>query len=106
MLGLDARQGLNLAGVHDGSIKARFDAGIKKHTVQHLAGGRVDAEAHVGEAHHRECTRNLLFDAANRLDAFDAVATQIRATRGERKRERVENQIGSRQPIALGRNLV
>ena len=106
VLGLDARQWLNLAGMHDGSIKARFDTGIKKHTVQHLAGGRVDAEAHVGKAHHRECTRDFLFDAANRLDTFDAVATQIGATRGERERERVENQIGSRQPITLGRDLV
>ena len=71
-----------------------------------MAGGRVDAEAHVGKAHHRECTRDFLFDAANRLDTFDAVATQIGATRGERERERVENQIGSRQPITLGRDLV
>ena len=106
MLGLDARQWLNLAGMHDGSIKARFDAGIKKHTVQHLAGGRVDAEAHVGQAHHRECTGDFLFDAANCLDAFNAVATQISATRGEWKRERVKNQIGSRQPITLGGDLV
>ena len=47
MLGLDARERQNLARVHDRRVEPGFHALIQKHTVQHLARSRIDAETHV-----------------------------------------------------------
>jgi len=106
VLGLDARERKNLAGVHDGRVEPDLHALVQEHAVQHLPRSGVDAEAHVRKPHHRERTRDLCLDTPNRFDALDAVAAQVGVAGGEREGEGVEDEVARREAIALGGDLV
>ena len=49
---------------------------------------------------------DLRLDPPDRLDRVDGVAPQVVVARRERERERVEDQVARRQPVALGGDLV
>ena len=60
----DARQRHDLGGVDDGGVEAVLDALVDEHRVEDVAGGRVEAEAHVGDAERGVDAGDLLLDAA------------------------------------------
>ena len=106
VLGLDAGERKDLAGVNDCGIEPCLHAFVEEHTVQHLARSRVDSETHVGKSHHREGSGNLLLDASDALDALDAIATKIGVSGGEWEGEWVEDEVAGGQSVSLRCDLV
>ena len=73
MLGLDARQRLNLAGVHDGGVEARLHALVQEHGVEHHARSGIEAERHVRDAAGDQRVGQVLLDPRGGLDEVEAV---------------------------------
>ena len=98
---LDPRQRQDLRRVHDGRVEAGLHALVQEHRVEHLAGRRVEPERHVGQAQDRRHPRQLGLDRADALDRLDAVEPALLHAGRQRQRQRVEQEVLGRQPVAL-----
>ena len=74
---VDLGQGQDLGGVHDGGVEAGLHALVEEDRVEDLAGGRVEAERHVGQAEDGVDAGQLGLDPADALDGLDAVAAAL-----------------------------
>lgn len=79
---------------------------VEEHRVEDVPGGGVEAEADVGHAKRRVHAGQLLLDAANRVDRGHGVLAQVVVAGGQREGERIEDQVGGLQPVAVDRQVV
>ena len=92
--------------VHDGRVEADLAALVEEHAVEHVARRGLEAEGHVREPEHGGRAGELGLDAADRLDRLDGVAPEVLGARAEREGERVEEQVGGRDAVPLGGEVV
>ena len=102
----DAVEREDLGGVHDGRVQADLHALVQEHAVEHVAGGRLEAERHVGETERGVHTGQLGLDAADGLDGGDAVAAQVVVTGRQREGECVEDQVLRLEAVAVDGQVV
>ena len=90
--------------VHDRGVEAGLAALVQEHAVEHVAGRGLEAERHVRQAEHRGRAGQLGLDAADRLDGLHRRrARRSSSPVDERERERVEDQVGRLEAVALDR---
>jgi len=88
--------------VHDRRVEAGFHALVEEHRVEHLAGGRVEAERDVGEPEDGRDARQLALDRTDALDGLDAVVAALlhagreRQGEGSKRRSPARGRSGSR----------
>ena len=102
---VDAGEREDLGGVHDGRVQAGLHALVQVDRVEHLAGGRVEAEGHVGEPEDGGDARQLRLDGADALQRLDPVLAALLHARGQRQGERVEEEVLGGQAVALHRDV-
>jgi hypothetical protein len=66
----------------------------------------VRPEADVADPERRVAAGDLRLDPADRLHRLHRVAAEVVVAGAERERQRVEDQVGRREAVALGRDLV
>ena len=96
----------DLAGVDDRRVQPGLHRLVQEHAVQRMAGRRVEPEADVGHAERRVGAGDLGLDPPDRLDRVDGVPAQVVVAGRQRERQRVEDQVAGRHPVALGGDLV
>ena len=79
---------------------------VQEHAVQHVARRGLEPERHVRQAEDRRRARQLGLDAADRFDRLHRVAAQVVVAGRERERERVEDEVGRFEAVALDRDVV
>ena len=92
--------------VHDRGVEAGLHALVEEHAVEHVPQRGLEAEAHVRHAEHGGHAGELGLDAADGLDRLDAVAPQVLLAGAERERERVEDEVGRLDAVALDGEVV
>ena len=102
----DAAERLDLGGVHDGRVEAGLGALVQEHRVEHVPGSGVEAERDVGQAERGVHARQLLLDEPDALDGVGAVVAALLDAGGERERQRVEDEVGRLEPVALDGQVV
>ncbi len=91
----------DLAGVHDRRVEPGLDALVQEHRVQHLAGGRVEAERDVGQAEGRLHVRMGLLEPPDGLERLDAVAAGLLLAGGDRERQAVHEDVARGDPVVV-----
>ena len=103
---VDAVERHDARRVHDRRVEAGFAALVQEHAVEHVAGRGLEPERHVRQAEDRRRARQLGLDAADRLDGLHGVAAEVVVAGREREGERVEDQVGGLEAVALDRDVV
>ena len=103
---VDAVQRHDARRVHDRGVEPGLAALVQEHAVQHVARRGLEAERHVRQPEHGVRARQLGLDAADRLDRLHRVAAEVVVAGRQRERERVEDQVGRLEAVALDRDVV
>ena len=98
--GVDLVQRCDPAGVDDRRVKARGDALVEEHGVQHPPGRGGEPERDVRDTEHGVGARELPLDRTDRLDRLDAVAAALLHAGRERQRQGVEEEVLVGEPVA------
>ena len=89
----------------NGRVQTRLDALVQEDRVEDLAGGRVEAEGHVGQTQHGRHAGQLGLNGPDALNGLDAVLPALLHARRQRQGERVEEEVLGRQPVTLDRDV-
>ena len=95
----------DLRGVDDGRVQAGLHALVQEDRVEDVAGGRLQAERHVGEAEHGVGAGDLGLDAADGLHRLDGVAAEVVVAGRQREGERVEDEVGRFEAVGVHREV-
>ena len=98
---VDAGEREDLRRVHNGRVESRLHALVQEHRVEHLAGGGVQAEGHVGEPEDGRDAGQLALDAPDALDRLDSVLAALLHACRQRQGQRVEEQVLGGEAVAL-----
>ncbi len=79
--------------MHDGRVEPGLDALVQEHRVEHLPGGRVEAEGDVGDAERGLHVGVAPLDLADRLDRLEAVAAGLLLAGGDREGQAVDEDV-------------
>ena len=92
--------------VHDRGVEPGLAALVQEDAVQHVPGGGLQSERHVRQPEHGVRAGKLGLDAPDGLDRLHRVAAEVVVAGRERERERVEDQVGRFQAVALDGDVV
>ena len=98
----DARHRQDLGGVHDGRVESGLHTFVQEHRIEHLPGGRVQAEGDVGDAQGEVDARVSFLDPPDGLDCLDAVAAHLLLPGRDREGEGIDDDVLLRQPPVVG----
>ena len=101
VVGVDLMERENLGCVDNGRVEAGLDAFVQEHRVEGTARRRFQTERDVRDAQNGEDPGKLDLDPAQGLDRLHGVAPQVLLTGAEGKGERIEEEIGGVQPVAV-----
>ena len=103
---VDAVQRHDARRVHDRRVQSGLAALVQEHAVQHVPRRGLQAERHVRQSEDRGRARELGLDAPDRVDRLHRVAAQVVVAGRERERERVEDEIGGIESVAIDGEVV
>ena len=87
--------------MHDGRIKAGFDAFMQEHRVEHLARRGVQAERDVRQPQRRLNVWPTPLQLTDTLDRLQPVSSRLVLTGAEREGEAVDQDVGGGNLVAI-----
>ena len=106
LLVVDAVHGQDAGRGDDGRVEPGLAGLVQEHRVEHLAGGRGQAEGDVGDAQDGPDPGQLGLDPPDRLEGGHGVAPQVLLARPEREGESVEDEVLGGQAVLVDGQVV